>query len=197
MIVELIRHGETALQAERRYQGVTDAPLSKAGRDGLRPAARSLDRVWVTPLLRARQTAELLFPEAEQIVVPALSEMDFGVFEGRNYQEMENDPDYRAWVEGGCIGRCPGGESREEFCARVCGGLEALLDEPPEREEELVIVAHGGTMMAALERFGRPARTYYDWLRPSGAGWRLDASRWRWDRTLLLLEETDYRRDER
>ena len=39
-------------------------------------------------MTRARQTARILFPEAEQIVVPGLREMDFGTFEGRNYVEM-------------------------------------------------------------------------------------------------------------
>ena len=53
-------------------------------------------------MTRARQTAHILFPQAEQIVVPGLREMDFGTFEGRNYIEMENDPDYRAWVDSNC-----------------------------------------------------------------------------------------------
>ena len=57
-----------------------------------------------------------------------LKEMDFGVFEGRNYREMEYDPQYRAWVETGCEGRCPGGESKAEFCQRVCTAFAALVD---------------------------------------------------------------------
>lgn len=195
MIVEIIRHGETALQRERRYQGTTDVPLSAEGRAALAPADERPRRVWVSPLLRARQTAEILFPAAEQIEVSGLAEMDFGVFEGRNAAEMEYDADYRTWVDGFCLGRCPGGESKEEFSLRVCQAVEALLDGAVRDGEEAIwIVAHGGTMMAALERFGRPARSYYDWLRPSGAGWRLDAGRWMAERTLHLLGPTDHRR---
>ena len=35
---------------------------------------------------------------------------------------MEHDAAYRAWVDGGCAGRCPGGEDRAEYTARVCAG---------------------------------------------------------------------------
>ena len=63
----------------------------------------------ITSLQRTRQTAEVLFPDAKLVVADGLKEMDFGVFEGRNYREMEHDPQYRAWVETGCEGRCPGG----------------------------------------------------------------------------------------
>ncbi len=194
MIVELIRHGRTALQAERRYQGRTDAPLSPEGRAVLRRSERPVARVYVSPLLRARQTAEILFPGAEQIVIEAFAEMDFGAFEGRNYIEMEHDADYRAWVEGGCRGRCPGGESKDEFCARVCDGFCELMDRASDAGE-LVIVAHGGTMMAVMERFGLPKRDYFAWQRPCGTGLRADAAGWRKGGALLLLEETDYRRD--
>ena len=194
MTVELIRHGETALQAEKRYQGRTDEPLSPAGIAMLRPSGRRVRTVYVSPLLRASQTAEILFPEAEQIVIDGFAEMDFGAFEGRNYVEMEHDADYRAWVDGGCLGRCPGGEDKEAFCARVCGAFEKLM-ERADGAGELVIVAHGGTMMAALERFGQPARDYYAWQRPSGAGWILSDDAWKTERKLQVLAESDYRRD--
>ena len=111
----------------------------------------------ITSLQRTRQTAEVLFPDAELVVADGLKEMDFGVFEGRNYREMEHDPQYRAWVETGCEGRCPGGESKAEFCQRVCTAFAALVDAAlAAGEPQLVIVAHGGTQMAALERFAVP-----------------------------------------
>ena len=203
LIVELIRHGETELQAQGRYQGAVDVPLSgegrrklTAGREKLTAGRKSLNSgreclsareiyrepavVYVSPLKRARETASILFPEAVQIVVPGLAEMNFGKFEGRNFKEMENDPDYRAWVDGMCLGKCPGGESRGEFCARTWEAfLEVLLQvsqnvtetftgnlsiesrETGERREtgekisRLVIVAHGGTQMAVMSRFNR------------------------------------------
>ena len=170
--------------------------------------------------------------------------MNFGKFEGRNYKEMEKDPDYRAWVDGMCLGKCPGGESREEFCARTCEAFLEVLRQAPQNVTEtfyrnlnietgktwesgetgesretlesgetgesretgesgetgktgesretgekisrLVIVAHGGTQMAVMNRFNcdhfsgkesRESRTddYYSWQLPCGQGYVLEA----------------------
>ena len=185
--VYLIRHGRTALQAEKRYQGITDAPLSAEGRAELTRAKIRPARVYVSPLCRARETASILFPQADQIVVPDLHEMDFGAFEGRNYMEMENDPDYRAWVDGLCLGPCPGGESRDQYCDRVCRAFgEVLSLAEKEGDDPVVIVAHGGTQMALLDRLVRTdsgARensfSYYSWQLPSGHGYLLETGPFR------------------
>lgn len=193
MRLELIRHGETVLQKEHRYQGVTDAPLSPPGRDVLHPAGALPERVVVTPLRRTRETAELLFPGVPQLVIPGLQEMNFGRFEGKNYLEMENDPDYRTWVDGMCLGRCPGGESKAEYVRRVTRAFAALLDQALEqRWKDCVIVAHGGTQMAVLERFAVEKKDYYSWQLPCGHGYRLDAAQWQTERKLEVLGQTDY-----
>ena len=101
---------------------------------------------------------------------------------------MEQDADYRAWVDGGCEGRCPGGEDRAEFTARVTNVFREIV-ETEKNSEELVLVAHGGTQMALLERFGVPERAYYRWQRPCGCGWLLERDA---DGTLRVLEELDY-----
>lgn len=196
MRIELIRHGETALQRENRYQGRLDAPLSEQGRRALKPSPRRVELVYVTPLRRTGETAALLFPHARQIAVDDLREMDFGAFEGRNFQEMAQDPDYRAWVDGACEGRCPGGESRPEFCRRVCAAFAALVDQALECEaKELVIVAHGGTQMAVMEGFALPQRAYFDWHLKSGQGYVLDTEPWGTRHRLRLAGQTDYTKD--
>ena len=171
MLIYLIRHGETVWNAEKRYQGLTDIPLSDRGRALLRRADFSTERVYVSPLIRARETAAILFPEAEQVTVPDLREMDFGAFEGRTADEMADDPVYRAWVAGGCADRCPGGESLAEFSGRVWTAFSILLELEKER---LVIVAHGGVQMAILDRCAEPHRDYFHWHAPCGGGFVLD-----------------------
>ena len=86
----LIRHGLTALGEAGKYQGRLDEGLSAAGRVQLLCAGWKPEHVYVSPALRAKETAAILFPEAGQIEVPGLREMDFGVFEGRSWQEMEH-----------------------------------------------------------------------------------------------------------
>ena len=179
VLIWLIRHGATALSEARRYQGALDTPLSPSGRAALCRADFSPQVVYTSPMLRAKETAEILFPDARQIAVPGLEEMDFGAFEGRSAGEMAEDPAYRAWVDGACLDRCPGGEDRAAFSARVCTAFSGFVNAAlAAGEERLAVVAHGGTQMAVLERWGRPARAYYAFCAPVGAGYLLDAAQW-------------------
>ena len=193
MNVWLIRHGRTEWNDTGRYQGQTDLPLSNEGAAELVRADFSPKTVYVTPLKRTQETARILFPDARQIVIDDLREMDFGVFEGRTYIEMENDDDYRAWVEDNCRGRCPGGESREEFAARICAAFEKLMDES---EDDVVIVAHGGTQMSVMERFAVPHEPYFSRNAKNGTGYELDASNWRSDRILKLLRRVSFLKED-
>ena len=102
MLIYLLRHGLTEYNAEKRYQGQRDIPLSAAGRAVLCRADIFPKTVYITPLCRTRQTAEVLFPGAKLVEIDGLKEMCFGSFEGRNYIEMEHDPDYLAWVAANC-----------------------------------------------------------------------------------------------
>ena len=54
----------------------------------------------------------------------------------------------------------------------------------------LVIVAHGGTQMAVLDRWGEPGHEYFAWQRPCGCGWCLEREA---DGRLRILEEVDFR----
>lgn len=195
MKIYLLRHGKTAYNAEHRYQGHRDIPLSVEGEAELIRADLDPAVVYVSPLRRARRTAERLFPDAGQSVVETFIEMDFGAFEGRNYLEMEDDRDYRAWVDGGCNGRCPGGEDRPELCRRVCAAFVPLVEQTVGQGlPELVIVAHGGVLMALMEQFALPERGYFDWEAPNGGGYVLvwEAGLWQSSRKLRLLESVQY-----
>ena len=76
-------------------------------------------------MLRCRQTADHVFPDREKIVVDDLRECDFGIFEYKNYIELENNKPYRDWVDGGCHGQIPEGDHVEQFKKRC---VDAFLD---------------------------------------------------------------------
>lgn len=164
MQVILLRHGATAGNALRRYIGRTDQPLSPEGEAGARLAGCDPARkqVYVTPLLRTQQTARILFPNAEQTILPELREMDFGAFEDRSADDLADDADYRAWVEGGCLGVCPGGESVAGFSQRVCRCFEEVLEALRGSDPCPAFVLHGGVIMALMDRFARPHLAFYD-----------------------------------
>ncbi len=171
MTLWMIRHGLTGLGEEGKYQGRLDDGLSQKGIRALERADFRPGRLFVSPALRARETAAILFPDTRAMVLEDLREMDFGAFEGRSWKDMENDPDYRSWVDSGCRERCPGGEDMAMFAERVNAAMDTVLRD---KTDGTVIVAHGGTMMAALSRRGRPEREYWNWQLPCGCGWMLD-----------------------
>ena len=191
MTVYILRHGRTAYNDQRRYQGQLDIPLSPEGEAELIAAPFSPALVYVSPLRRAQQTARRIFPAARQQIVPDFAEMDFGDFDGRTADEMAEDAAYRAWVEGDCTAQCPNGESRALFCERTCAAFARLLDESAARgEERVVIVAHGGTLRAVMERFALPERDYFDWTTGNACGYALrrDAALWRERRRMEIAE---------
>ena len=198
MLIYLLRHGLTEYNAEKRYQGQRDIPLSAAGRAMLCRADIAPKTVYITPLCRTRQTAEVLFPGARLVEIDDLKEMCFGSFEGRNYIEMEHDPDYLAWVAANCESPCPDGERKTDFSDRICRTVAELIDKAlAAGEERLVILAHGGTQMAAMERFAVPHRDYYAWCGPNAGGFVLDAKDWTEKHLLYLVKTVQYTKESR
>ena len=196
MLIYLLRHGLTEYNAEKRYQGQRDIPLSPEGAAQLRKADFDPDVVYVSTLQRTSQTARILFPEAKLVPVDGLKEMCFGSFEGRNYIEMEHDPDYLAWVAANCESPCPDGETKAAFCERICAAFSALVDKAlADGEEMLVILAHGGTQMAAMERYALPHKDYYEWCAPNAGGFVLDAKDWTAKRVLYLVKTVQYTKE--
>ena len=159
MRLVMLRHGATASNEEHRYVGRrTDEPLSELGRTQCARLGTfgQVDAVYTSPLLRARQTARLCFPSTRIIPVEGLAEIDFGVFEGRSARQMEHDEAYTSWVNSGCMDPCPGGESFDEFVKRSNAALVGVLAQACEHgEEQVVVVAHGGNIMAAFNAFAQ------------------------------------------
>lgn len=197
MNIYLLRHGLTIYNAQKRYQGQRDIPLSAEGLAMLRKADFDTDLVYVSPLTRARQTASVLFPTAKQVQVKDLQEMCFGSFEGRNYKEMEHDPDYLAWVQANCETTCPDGERKTDFCNRTCAAFSKLVDECiAQGRQVMVIVAHGGTQMSVMERYAMPHKDYYQWCAPNAGGYLLDACDWQQKHILHVIKTVQYTKEE-
>ena len=175
MLIYLLRHGLTEYNAQKRYQGQRDIPLSPEGLAQLRRADIDPKVVYISTLQRTRQTAEVLFPDAELVPVDGLKEMCFGSFEGRNYIEMEHDPDYQAWVAANCESSCPDGERKDDFSDRVCRTFAALVDK-------------------ALAD-GVPCRSYYRWCGPNAGGYVLDARDWASRHELRLVKTVQYTKE--
>lgn len=73
---------------------------------------------------RCIQSADILFPDVERIEIPQWREIDFGLFEYKNYAQLNGNPEYQAWIDSGGRIPYPGGESRDEFLVHCVQGLE-------------------------------------------------------------------------
>lgn len=165
--VILIRHGATAGNLQGRYIGSTDQPLCEVGIAQAKAAAGlQADRIVVSPMLRARQTAQILFPDQTCLYLEDLRESHFGDFEGKTAEELAENEAYRSWVDGGCTGPVPNGESRDVFKNRVCAAFLQAMD-AAEEGSTTAFVLHGGCIMAILERFSVPKSSFYDWQLPN------------------------------
>lgn len=169
----LIRHGQTQGNREHRYIGCrTDEPLCPEGIAALQeksypPAAK----VYVSPLMRCLETASLLYPGVPTEVVEDFRECDFGDWENKNYAELNGSADYQAWIDSEGEIPFPGGESRAEFAARCVRAFDELLTR--NLQEDCAIIAHGGTIMAIMERYAKPKGNYYDFQARNGNGYIL------------------------
>lgn len=195
MNVTLVRHGKTQGNLLSQYVGVTDEPLCDEGRtelarlaaSGLYPAA---ERVFVSPLIRASESADIIYPSSKSQVEPDLRECDFGAFEGMSYDELSDLPDYRAWLRSGGMTGFPGGEDQLIFRARCREAFERIVELAFEDNlQDIAIVAHGGTIMSILEGFSQEQGDFYRWHVKNGLGWivSLDRRLWERDHSLLVL----------
>ena len=191
--VVIMRHSRTEANERHAYAGTIDTQLTEQGRAQAVQAGvcPQVTEVFVSSLSRARDTAAICFPEARQVVDDGLREMNFGVFEGRSAADMEDDEQYRAWVDSYCEDRCPGGEQRSELTQRVGDAVERIVRAALQRgERRVVIVGHGGTIMAAMDRFCPTERGYFEWHAGNCGGYRSTA-RFR-DGALSLEDEQEF-----
>lgn len=170
MKINLIRHGQTAGNLESRYIGTTDEPLCSAGMEALRSRRYPAHGVLIcSPMKRCIQTAQAIYPGVKPTIMHELRECDFGAFEGKNYLELNGDPDYQRWIDSGGNLPFPGGESPDDFRARCCAGFARAVAEN-HSVDIITFVVHGGTIMAVMERFAVPRRGYFDWRCANGCG---------------------------
>lgn len=195
MTLVMIRHGKTKSNEERRYLGLTEEGLSEAGiREIMDYKSRqyypAVDCLFTSPMERCLQTAGLVYPDLKPVCIPEWKEMDFGVFEGKNYRDLKEDARYVKWIDSNGVLPFPEGESREQFLLRCEKGMKRMIreitpgrmtvrektagkivSEEMERKtgQTVGMFVHGGTIMALLSRYG--GGSYFDYQVENGRGY--------------------------
>ena len=170
--LHLIRHGMTAGNLQGLYIGSgTDLPLCDEGRAQLaelkeRFVYPQVDTVFSSPLLRAVETANILFPgAAHQFTVHDLREAGFGKFEGRPVKDLVHDEDFKKWITPGSGYLPEGAEPTEQFHA---------------------CVTHGGVIMSMLSQRAVPTRRPEQWMADPGCGYTVQTDVQLWMRDKLV-----------
>lgn len=149
----IVRHGETAWNAQRRIQGQLDVALNATGRAQARAlgamlAGRLFAALYASDLTRARQTAQAA-AEALGLEVrlsPILRERHYGVFQGLTHEEARarHGDHYRRFECRDTQFSFGTGESLLQFQSRVMDGLSALARAHP--GADVLVVSHGGIL---------------------------------------------------
>jgi probable phosphoglycerate mutase len=189
----VIRHGETAWNAQSRIQGHLDSPLNEEGLAqallvGERLGAERFDQFYCSDLGRALQTAQPIADRTakQPSVTDRLRERNLGVFQGLTGAECEraHPEHYRRFHARETDHAMPGGESIRELYRRVSSFFEELAAR--HAGQCVVAVTHGG-VLDALYRYvtGTPLERPRDfpiynaslnWVRRESGGWVL--ARW-------------------
>lgn len=153
----LIRHGVTVWNHEFRYQGHTDIELSETG---LRQAQllqkrlshTKIQAIYSSDLKRAVQTASVIAQphRIEVITDPRLREINFGIWEGLKYSELQaRYPDLlKIWREAPHLLEVPQGETFQTMRDRALTCINEITSSPI--WGDVVVVTHGGTIAALL-----------------------------------------------
>jgi broad specificity phosphatase PhoE len=155
--VYLARHGQTAYNLEGRFQGQLPVPLDHAGRAQAaelaeRAAAHGFAALWCSPLLRARETADVVARRLELALRedPRLMETDAGQWTDRLFADVQAEAPaaFAAFAAGDPSFAFPGGESFAHQQERV----SAALQEVEQGALPALVVCHGMVIRAALSQ---------------------------------------------
>jgi broad specificity phosphatase PhoE len=153
--IYLARHGQTAYNAEGRFQGQGPVPLDETGRAQAaelaeRAVAYGFAALWCSPLLRTRETAELV---ARRIGLDPredarLMETDAGAWTDRSFADVEAEApeEFVRFRDGDPTFAFPGGESFAQQTVRVAAALEDIERAP----SPALVVCHGGVIRIAF-----------------------------------------------
>ena len=170
--LHLIRHGLTSGNLQGLYIGSgTDIPLCDEGRAQLAELKErfeypQVDTVFSSPLMRAVETANILFPNAtHQFSVHDLREAGFGVFENHPVKELVKNEDFKKWITPGSGFVPEGAEPTEQFHARCSETLLKLFEYMIRMDvTEAACVTHGGVIMSMLSQRALPSRHPEQWM---------------------------------
>ena len=190
-VIHLIRHAVCEGNLEGRYIGRTESPIALEGIKQIAmlkskysyPMAQSF---YASPSTRCVDTLKIIYPEAEPEVIFEMAECDFGQWENKTANELQDDPRFLEWMEKGQRAAPPEGESSMVFMQRVCRGFETLVQNMMfTGTTSAALVTHGGVIMTILAAYGLPRANMMDWMCEPGCGYSVRITPTLWTRSMV------------
>lgn len=161
MKIYVMRHGETAWNAEGKIQGRADIPLNEKGRELARKTSEALKdipftRVYTSPLIRAKETAMIVKGDRQIPVIEdeRIQEISFGICEGCHCSpELFDapDPNFRDFfLRPESYIPPKGGESIEEMTERTSAFFNELIHDKTLEKETILVSSHGAALRGIL-----------------------------------------------
>ncbi len=157
-MIYLVRHGESQANILRRFSGITDVELTETGllqaaKAGKKLRGKKIDKIFSSPLKRAKYTAEIIadeigFDKNDIIIENSLTEVNFGIFENLTWEEIVEmyAEEIESWLEFKHKYKFPKGEGYTDIIKRVAG----FIDNVPDNS---LISTHYGVIQAVLLYF--------------------------------------------
>lgn len=142
-VLRLIRHAPTAGNKRKAYIGWTNEPVLPF----IAAPDNSKKLVWGSDLLRCRQTAEILYPNAQYKPDSNFRELHFGDWEKMTYDELKMDAHYRSWIDDPRSVAPPNGESFERLAERIDAAIDRFSE-----TGDFTIITHGGPIRYLLSK---------------------------------------------
>ncbi len=194
--IYLFRHGLTKGNLNAQYIGHTDLPLTTDSISSLKSIKAhehypEVDAVFSSPLKRCIDSAKIMFPKNNTLVIDDFIEYNFGEFEGLTAEELKDNEDFKNWLHGDIYAAAPYGESNAQFSHRICDAFEKVVDGCVKTgTNNIAIVGHAGVLMTILACYGLPEAPMAHWQMDAGYGYklRLTPSLWMQARKIEVID---------
>lgn len=177
--IYLFRHGLTKGNLNAQYIGHTDLPLTTDSISALKSIKAhqhypKVNAVFSSPLKRCLDSAKIMFPENNVLVIDDFIEYNFGEFEGLTAEDLKDNENFKNWLGGDIYASTPFGESNAQFAHRVCAAFEKVIDGCVKTgTNNVAIVGHAGVLMTILSCYGLPEAPMAHWQMDAGYGFKL------------------------
>ena len=157
-LIILVRHGQTDENVSGKISGQGPAPLNARGRQQAEATAGVLkdlgvDRILTSPVLRARQTADILAEhlQVETEDVDDLREVEYGDWEGKHFRDIRSDPIAQQVFNDPIKAVFPNGEGLQNVQQRGVRVIESTRQRYP--QGVIILVSHGDVIRTSLAHY--------------------------------------------